>query len=382
MNIGICCMMKNESRSITRLVDTFRDVSNHFFFLDTGSTDDTVAEAKKHGVVWESEFNNFVDSKNELLEKVDKISYIDYIMWVDAKEFLFDPDKKQFVMKLKNLIHFGNYDTITTPLIMWDADLTTKGTTLVRVRAWKNHRYNDGVKFKGPYVHEYIDTKSSLYSNIFYTDDIYISHNRVHGDPEMSQNKNDLYIGLLEDAIEKGIEVNRGLFYLARTYMDMRTDDSYKLAISTYEKYFIYCKEHDINFLDELTHALLETGVAHLFLKSYEKAKKIFIQLIDTTEGNRIEPYFYMSKTMIDGYGDYSEARLYLNKAIELIEKDIPQKGIFISDIIKTHFVPNLDKFINHIIKEKSNEENKNKGQDLQIISEGKAINEAYQIYC
>ena len=343
MNIAVCSMVKNEEQNVVRMAESFKDVASHFFFLDTGSNDNTVEVAKRYGVVYEKEFENFVDSKNHLLMKVNELFFIDYIIWVDAKEFL----DEQFISTLKDAIESNEHDSITTKVKWFNPEMDSDPLVMSRTRVWRNKFFNNDVKFHGPYVHEYIKVSIPEWKGSYLLLDVYISHNRKFVNADTERKKNDFYIKLLKDAIKDGIELNRALFYLGRTYMDEGTSESYAKAIEAYSDYIQYCFQNNIHFKHEETHALLETGIAYYKTNDFENALATFQNVSDFVDGLRIEPWFWLTKIAIDYKKDFNLANQFLNNAEHLIKNDIPQEGLFINGGY-SKFVSGLRALINY----------------------------------
>lgn len=85
---ALTAIVKNESRSITQLLDSVRPYVDMLFVLDTGSTDDTVELAKKAGAqVYFFEWcNDFSAARNTILAH----STADWNLVLDADERLVD----------------------------------------------------------------------------------------------------------------------------------------------------------------------------------------------------------------------------------------------------------------------------------------------------
>ena len=73
--INICCIVKNDV-SIKKMIESFKYISDRFFILDMMSTDETlkiiqdmVFDEKLPIVLFEQPFENFVHSKNFILNK-------------------------------------------------------------------------------------------------------------------------------------------------------------------------------------------------------------------------------------------------------------------------------------------------------------------------
>jgi len=82
--LGVAMMVRNEQDVLAESLATVRGIADKIVVLDTGSTDDTVAIARKAGATvfhrpWD---DNFSAARNHLLALVD----CDWVLWLDACE--------------------------------------------------------------------------------------------------------------------------------------------------------------------------------------------------------------------------------------------------------------------------------------------------------
>ena len=102
--LGLSQIVKNESKVITRMLDSIADIADYITIVETGSTDDTINIiknwAKEHNIpcdVYERPFDNFANSRNYAMKMAKPKT--DYSFWLDADEILhvdktkFDKDK-------------------------------------------------------------------------------------------------------------------------------------------------------------------------------------------------------------------------------------------------------------------------------------------------
>lgn len=226
-------IIKNESRIITRLLDSVRTLIDCFCISDTGSTDDTIEIVRKWGVdngvpgeIYTEPFKNFGYNRTHALERA--ASWGEYALLLDAD------------MKL-----------VLTPEFK-KADLTENGYSLIQKNGSLDY-YNTrivktgiGVKCVGP-THEYYDFSggggghklSSLW-----IDDI--------GDGGCKSDKFERDIRLLTAAIETEPKNGRYHFYLAQSYNHIGQKD---------KAYEYYKKRVELGgWIEEVFYSAMEAG--------------------------------------------------------------------------------------------------------------------------
>ena len=214
----ICLNMivKNESKIITRLLQSVLPVIDTFCICDTGSTDNTkeIIEKffEKHNILGKvifKEFVNFGYNRTYALEQAKDMA--DYLLFLDADMILkIGPkfDKNKFTKDVYS-IYQGN------------DNFRYANTRITSTKI--------GVKVVSP-THEYYDiqneaSKESLDSDILFINDI--------GDGGSKENKFKRDIELLLKGIEEEPNNVRYYFYLANSYFDTK---DYTNAIIYYKK--------------------------------------------------------------------------------------------------------------------------------------------------
>lgn len=89
--IALCCIAKNEGNHVKRFLDTFSPLVDKVYFVDTGSTDNTLEIAKQYPNV-ETHFFEWIDdfaaARNYAFSKATE----DYIMWADLDDSISNQD--------------------------------------------------------------------------------------------------------------------------------------------------------------------------------------------------------------------------------------------------------------------------------------------------
>jgi GR25 family glycosyltransferase involved in LPS biosynthesis/glycosyltransferase involved in cell wall biosynthesis len=101
--IGLCMIVKNETKLIRRCLDSVLPVLDYILIVDTGSTDGTqqmirdfLTEKKIDGAVIEEPWRDFAYNRSFALAKLREVESVDYAMIIDADDTLeidagFDP---------------------------------------------------------------------------------------------------------------------------------------------------------------------------------------------------------------------------------------------------------------------------------------------------
>lgn len=216
---SVCLNMivKNESRIITRCLDSLKDLIDYWVISDTGSTDGTqqiiidyFAQHGIDGVLIENEWKNFAHNRNCAL--MPALGKTDYILIMDADDYLVKaPDFQwpslsgdSYMLKIQR----GDIDYYNTKLIR--ADLPWR---------W------EGV------LHEYLTCDVEHHHENLVGDCVIVS--TIDGARSKNPNKYQEDAKILEAALAEEPDNTRYRFYLAQSYRDAR---NYSKAIEHYQQ--------------------------------------------------------------------------------------------------------------------------------------------------
>lgn len=195
--ISVCMIVKNESKTLERVLKCIKQFADEIIIVDTGSCDNTKEIAKKYtdnifDFVWQ---NDFSKARNFAFSKASK----DYQMWLDADDVI----TKENIEKINKLkTESGDVDVYMCKYSIGFDQLNVPYLTYYRERILKRSK-----KFMWQgFVHEVIAPSGT----IEYTD-IEIEHRKINfGNPKRN-------LKLYQNAIKSGHELEpRELYYYAR----------------------------------------------------------------------------------------------------------------------------------------------------------------------
>ena len=150
ITVSVCMIVKNESNTLARCLDSLKSIWDELIIVDTGSTDNTIELARAYtDKVYEFAWTgNFSEARNFALSKAT----CDYIYTADADEIL-EGDNVDRFLALK-----ANLDDTTDVVQMYYGNQLDKGTVYnfdkeLRPKLFKRLR---PIRFIDP-VHETLD---------------------------------------------------------------------------------------------------------------------------------------------------------------------------------------------------------------------------------
>lgn len=311
-------IVKNEEKIIERCIRSVLEFIDFFVIMDTYSTDNTVKKIKQifddfnrekkrkdkiKGIIFEGEFQNFSQARNQSLEVAYEKSNCHYILLMDADHTLVIPKESKLELE--------KYEDVNSFYITQiDQKLSYKNTRLVKNNMAGRYYY------KG-YTHEVLIPTSSKEDDKRITlpvSDIYIQD---FGDGGSKKDKSDRDQRLLlqeiseiekEDSI---LPYSRPYFYLANTYFGQKN-------LMEAEKY--YRKRITLGgWKEELWYCYYKIGLIKMVQKNIPLAI-YFLQSAIETNPDRLESFFYLLLILRDNRMDYN-FQLYLQKSKRVYQK-------------------------------------------------------------
>lgn len=306
----LCCVMfKNEEEILKRCLDSVKDIVDGYLLVDTGSTDNSleIANQYEHAYVKEIEFQDFVTTKNEVLDFAEKMPYT-HILWMDADEYILEEDVESF-QKAYNIFKQTKYEVLITSIHDFHNEVT--GSIYDRPRIWKNI---ESIKFHGPSIHEYIpygEENSLSFKDL----EVYHQH-KTEG--KNKKETFEFYLDLLhkyENNNPNGPYFRRCLFYIARTYFDSR---DWEKCIEYTIKYRKKSEEDQYIFREEYWYSLLDEGKSLKMLGRLDESEEVFKRAISFLS-NRAEAYHELALLYYYNMKNPFDAITFLEAA-----KDLP----------------------------------------------------------
>lgn len=170
--ISLCMIVKNEENTLDTCLKSVKDLVDEIIIVDTGSTDKTKQVAQKYtNKIYDFKWvDDFSKARNYSFSKATK----DYIMWLDADDYLPEEEKPKF-KKLKNSLD-GQVDMYTM-IYIYSKD--SNGNPKYVQRKARLLKRENNYQWESP-IHEYINLKGKIVQT-----DITIVHNKTHiNDPK------------------------------------------------------------------------------------------------------------------------------------------------------------------------------------------------------
>ena len=316
--LALMMMIKDESTTIKKSLDSVKDIVDSVIIYDTGSTDDTLKIVYKWCTdnnitpfIKQGVFENFEKSRNILLEYAETIEKPpEYLLLLDAND--------EF-RQSGNLLTFIKENDFTACKLQqqWQSRSITKFWNIRLIKNGCNWRY------KGR-VHEYIS--SNLPNNIILDAplDYVIYQNRLIGCESSGERYKLDVVLLLQDYNEDPTEP-RTCFYLAQTYHCLGD------AQNAYKYYKLRTSLG--GFYEETFHSYVILAKISVFLKhQWDDTFKWCMKAYEIIP--RVEPLLMIVKYYVEK-SNYHMAYLFINMAYHL---EYPTKcGLFIDSDCYTY---------------------------------------------
>ncbi len=226
--IHLAMMVKNEP-NIDITVESVKDIVEHVFIEDTGSTDDckkqynVLIDKYKHLKfhIIEREFVDFAVTRNALLDYIDEtIPEQGYVIFLDGNEYVRVKEPfMQLVTAMGTDVHVYCVDA------QWEGKSNVGYTKFLLTRTHSNLRY------KGC-VHEYIDVDSDMI--IYKLENVQII--KMVTEEEENKTADRIFnrdIDMLKRDLELGLHPARSYYFLGKTYRQSSRHDE---AIEAFEE--------------------------------------------------------------------------------------------------------------------------------------------------
>ena len=298
ITISLCMIVKDEEKTLARCLKCASKFADEIIIVDTGSKDKTKEIAKSfncklYDLKWE---DNFEKARNYSFSKATK----DYIMWLDADDFI-DEDNIRLLNDLKENLDSSVDSVMMNYSLVRDAE----GKTTYSLKRNRLVKREKGYRWVGR-VHEFL----SIYGNIIQSD-ITINHDKK----KAHTNRNLLIFKKMEENKEDFTTID--LFYYSNELYD---NGLYKEAIEKYKE--VLSKED-------------------LWSEDFKRATINLVKLLDLTGGDNDEKIDFIFDCM-KKYSPNAEILCLLANCFKL-------KGMYDEGIIYLKSAMTLDEDRNNI---------------------------------
>jgi len=302
--IACCAIVKNEEEILRTMLENVKPIVDEYIIFDTGSTDKTKEIISEYGKIYETPFVDFVNTKNVVLDYVFSRKDIDYVLWMDADERIY-----QNIYKLREYAE-NNADCVCCYITEGPkGDDNIIFNKYYRNRMWKN---NGKFRFYGPNVHEYCSGEGV----IIYDNTILVRHEHLKSDKAATARERfTKYVELLQNYIKEHPQDTRAWFYLARTYKDMNE------LLAAIECYATYLDIPENYFKDERWQAYYDGALCWKELGEYNKAF-VWLDCAIQIDDRRAEAY-NLKGLLYYNLQEYDKAIEWYEKAIRPIPEDV-----------------------------------------------------------
>lgn len=192
-SISACMIVKDEAENLDRCLGSLQGKVDEIIVVDTGSTDDSVTIATRHGAKV-SHFDwcdDFAAARNASIRDAKG----DWVIWVDADEELIEETPGALRLLCQAQEKPEGFLVTCRSL----SDLS--GTISSEIRQWRLYRNHLGFQFKGR-IHEHlIHADGSTETYLLYQDAVWIRHWGYMPEPQLMRRKKARNTHLLELAV-------------------------------------------------------------------------------------------------------------------------------------------------------------------------------------
>lgn len=215
--VSLCMIVKNEQDTIGHCLESMHQLVDEIIIVDTGSTDDTISIVQAytdhiHHFTWVDDFSK---ARNYAFSKATK----DYILWLDADDYMKDEDRQKFIL-LKETLD-PDVDSVTMNYHLAFDEFGNLTSSVRRNRLVKRSRQFQWIGM----VHEYLEVGGHILNS-----DIAVVHRSLRHDSDRNLN-------IYEKRLATGEALSpRDMYYLAN---ELKDHQQYTRAITYYEKFLM-----------------------------------------------------------------------------------------------------------------------------------------------
>jgi len=319
MKLSACLIVKNEEKNLAQTLPTLSQGVDEVIVVDTGSSDGTVALAKKFGAkvyhfAW---IDDFSAARNESL----KYATGDWILWIDADEFISLEDLRA----LRENLEKGTSSAYYLPIYECPYGETVGSTFYFRLKVFRS---GCGFHFERPFNEQVYKENGELLETSAFLPSIKICHWGRFLAPETIKNKKERNFRILEKVLK---ENTRDAYYhllLANNYLEVGKTEKAKEA---YQK--------TIDLKQEPVASLARIRKAKILIEQnqYEEAYQL-LKVAASQQGWNAEIYNLIAVIYLS-INNLEKAKEVLEYARKL---EVPKTNLFGVDITQFGYFPNF----------------------------------------
>jgi len=296
MKLSACMIVKNEEKMLEK---TLPSLSRHaeIILVDTGSSDNTIEVAKKHGakVYYFPWINDFSAARNESLKHASG----DWIIWIDADEFMKEEDLKG----LKDILANSKENAHSLNLYESEIGECEKKSGYRRIKVFRN---GQGAHFVRPINEQLADKDGKVLSSTEIPVCIY--HWGTNLDEQKMREKRERYVKLYSQALEKAPDDAYLHCLLANKLNELKRFDE---ALAHYQRSVEVVQDKNVK-----RQALEKMAELLLRMKKLPEAAQAAQELL-SVESNSIPAYSVIASILMVT-GKIDEAIKILTQALEI----------------------------------------------------------------
>ncbi|WBW97271.1 tetratricopeptide repeat-containing glycosyltransferase family 2 protein [Oceanirhabdus sp. W0125-5] len=215
ITISLCMIVRNEEDTLSRVLDSAKDLVDEIIIVDTGSEDKTKEIAKQYTEkIYDFEWiDDFAAARNFSFNKATK----EYIFYLDADDIMLEEDREKF-KKLKEELD-PSVDSVT---MKYNVGFDKNGNVTFSYRRNRLVKRERNYQWYGP-CHNYLVVSGNIINS-----DIGISHKK-------EKHQTDRNLKIYEKRLAKRDEFSpRDVFYYANELYDHKM---YEKALENYDKF-------------------------------------------------------------------------------------------------------------------------------------------------
>jgi glycosyltransferase involved in cell wall biosynthesis len=303
--LSACLIVKNESLLLSRCLESLRSFADEIIVVDTGSTDDTIEIAQRHGaqVKYFAWIDDFSAARNESLRHAGG----DWILYIDADEVIdsVNAGKIRRIIKQKDIM-----GVTVRQCIPQQAENIVTAFYIEYCRLFRRH---PAIRFEGA-IHEQILPSIERIGGKVLRTDIVIHHWAYAATEEKKRHRAERNLRYLLAEVKRVPDDSFVHFNLGMTYRELGQQD---MAICSFHR----ALDKDDGRIKRELIGQIHLNLAKLYLESGNSAKTEYhARQISTFEPDNPLSYYILATVEVTN-NQFNTAIKYLESAIKIAKR-------------------------------------------------------------